>query len=293
MPGTVAGPSPSGSAPSGAGESQGSGERPGSADGSGSSDAMDSVWSVFKDVEAQGSGGAMPDGPVLEGTNTGSAPGGTAGSGAEPAGSTADGSATQPGGTGTGTVAGPGTGSGTDGPEDDGWIKRDRGSAGGASAYEQVYAPQAPGAEASATSPSDAVGSLEAELERALETFDGMILDQRGPVLAQGDRLPEPSAPEEGGAAGGGNPQAAVEPSRRAAPPPPDQPRGGRGGGGNVPEDGPAGGPAEPIEVPEEFADAKDDDVIARQLREAAMTEQDPALREKLWEEYRRYKAGA
>jgi hypothetical protein len=31
--------------------------------------------------------------------------------------------------------------------------------------------------------------------------------------------------------------------------------------------------------------------VIARQLREAAMAEQDPALRDKLWEEYRRYKA--
>ena len=30
---------------------------------------------------------------------------------------------------------------------------------------------------------------------------------------------------------------------------------------------------------------------LARQLREAAMAEQDPALREKLWEEYRRYKA--
>ena len=36
--------------------------------------------------------------------------------------------------------------------------------------------------------------------------------------------------------------------------------------------------------------DAKDDDIIARQLREAAMAEQDPALREKLWAEYERYK---
>ena len=36
--------------------------------------------------------------------------------------------------------------------------------------------------------------------------------------------------------------------------------------------------------------DAKDDDIIARQLREAAMAEQDPLLREKLWAEYERYK---
>ena len=34
-----------------------------------------------------------------------------------------------------------------------------------------------------------------------------------------------------------------------------------------------------------------DDDIVARQLREAAESETDPELREKLWEEYRRYKA--
>ena len=38
--------------------------------------------------------------------------------------------------------------------------------------------------------------------------------------------------------------------------------------------------------------DAKDDDIIARQLREAAMQETDPELKEKLWDEYRRYKKG-
>lgn len=34
-----------------------------------------------------------------------------------------------------------------------------------------------------------------------------------------------------------------------------------------------------------------DDDVVARQLREAAEKEQDPLLKEKLWNEYRKYKA--
>ncbi len=29
---------------------------------------------------------------------------------------------------------------------------------------------------------------------------------------------------------------------------------------------------------------------VARQLREAAMSEPDPAVREKLWDEYRKYK---
>ncbi len=44
--------------------------------------------------------------------------------------------------------------------------------------------------------------------------------------------------------------------------------------------------------VPSDVPSGEDDDVVARQLREAAMEEDDPQLREKLWEEYRRYKSG-
>jgi hypothetical protein len=44
--------------------------------------------------------------------------------------------------------------------------------------------------------------------------------------------------------------------------------------------------------VPPDVGDGRDDDVVARQLREAATQEKDPAIREKLWEEYRRYKKG-
>ncbi|MGE3848635.1 MAG: hypothetical protein AB7I01_17290 [Gammaproteobacteria bacterium] len=39
-------------------------------------------------------------------------------------------------------------------------------------------------------------------------------------------------------------------------------------------------------------AEAAQDDALALQLRAAALREQDPALRDKLWAEYRRYKAG-
>ena len=42
--------------------------------------------------------------------------------------------------------------------------------------------------------------------------------------------------------------------------------------------------------VPDDIPDGRGDDVVARQLREAAMNESDPELREKLWDEYRRYK---
>ena len=41
---------------------------------------------------------------------------------------------------------------------------------------------------------------------------------------------------------------------------------------------------------PPDIADGKDDDIVARQLREAAENEEDPELRDKLWDEYRNYK---
>ena len=41
--------------------------------------------------------------------------------------------------------------------------------------------------------------------------------------------------------------------------------------------------------TPEDIPVMVDDDIIARQLREAALAEDDPALRERLWEEYRKY----
>ena len=44
------------------------------------------------------------------------------------------------------------------------------------------------------------------------------------------------------------------------------------------------------VSVPADIPDGKDDDIVARQLREAAMKETDPELRERLWEEYRQYK---
>ena len=51
-----------------------------------------------------------------------------------------------------------------------------------------------------------------------------------------------------------------------------------------------AAGGGGPVSVPADIPDGKDDDIVARQLREAAMKETDPELRERLWEEYRQYK---
>ena len=43
--------------------------------------------------------------------------------------------------------------------------------------------------------------------------------------------------------------------------------------------------------LPEGVGDGSDDDVVARQLREAAQAETDPVLKEQLWREYKKYKA--
>ena len=61
---------------------------------------------------------------------------------------------------------------------------------------------------------------------------------------------------------------------------------GGRESGQRASHDGRRGG------VPRDIPDGDDDDVVARQLREAAEKETSPELKAKLWEEYRRYKEG-
>jgi hypothetical protein len=63
---------------------------------------------------------------------------------------------------------------------------------------------------------------------------------------------------------------------------------GTQGGGGGV--GGGAKGGSGPRDVPADIPDGRDDDIVARQLREAAMKETDPELRQRLWEEYRKYK---
>jgi len=72
---------------------------------------------------------------------------------------------------------------------------------------------------------------------------------------------------------------------------------GGGGGGAGAPQGdrevggvsaGDQQGDAEIVPIPEDIGDGRNDDIVLRQIREAAMNERDPKLREKLWDEYRR-----
>lgn len=69
----------------------------------------------------------------------------------------------------------------------------------------------------------------------------------------------------------------------------------GAGGAGNTGEN--QAGPLDHMSseevqarTPEDVEVGSFDDIVARQLREAAVAEDDPVLRERLWEEYRKYK---
>ena len=44
------------------------------------------------------------------------------------------------------------------------------------------------------------------------------------------------------------------------------------------------------VPIPEDIDDGQGDDIVLRQIRDAAMKEKDPVLRERLWDEYRRIK---
>jgi hypothetical protein len=121
---------------------------------------------------------------------------------------------------------------------------------------------------------------LDERLRRGYETFDGFILGER--ERAQAESNAAGSVEIGGGAAGGAG----------SASQPQTLPESGATSGAVIASSPQVGTPPEPTESfppPEDIPSGRDDDVVARQLREAAMSEPDPELREALWEEYRNY----
>ena len=65
---------------------------------------------------------------------------------------------------------------------------------------------------------------------------------------------------------------------------------GGAGTGGPLEDGVPGEQPETKIEIPEDIAEAAGkEDQVARQIREAAEQEEDPRIREALWDEYRKH----
>ena len=115
-------------------------------------------------------------------------------------------------------------------------------------------------------------------LAQALEDFDEGLLKERLEAARQA---------ETAGAVDGA-PQVAQDGSAHEGG---DQTGTAGGGKGNVGRP-PATAPGPPPPPTPDTPDARDEDVVARQIREAAEKETDPELKELLWQEYERYKAG-
>jgi hypothetical protein len=139
---------------------------------------------------------------------------------------------------------------------------------------------------------AEQTGILDTEFEAGLAEFDELLLREQRRVKAAAPRAATSggqggaeglAAGEAAGAGGTTQPGSAAtaetgQQERAGATPP---------GAGEGARTAARGGEAA-AEVP----GGSDDDVVARQLREAAEQETDPELKEKLWEEYRRYKRG-
>ena len=165
----------------------------------------------------------------------------------------------------------------------DGILSGRNASSGSADAMESGTAAAGTGQAARGTgamTTSEQAAILDEQLRRGYETFDGFILGERERAQAESNEAGAGDQPgAESGAGGGGQmPQILGAPGANGlpqvatqAPPMP--------GSQNT----------ETFPPPEDIPSGRDDDVVARQLGEAAMSEPDPELREALWQEYRNY----
>ncbi len=139
---------------------------------------------------------------------------------------------------------------------------------------------------------------LDDELERKTREFDAMILEEQA---AQRRNARQQASSAGGAGTKSGSGRSAGETGASGAYPmeggledqsgPGDNSTGG-GMGGRSDTSGATEIPQNTAKYPPpaNIPAGNDDDVVARQLREAAMREPDPELREKLWDEYRKYK---
>ncbi len=158
-------------------------------------------------------------------------------------------------------------------------------------------APGSSGATGSATpgapSREERTGELDRKLDASLRELDGLLMEEQ-------EKLAEAASSGGSGSSGGtsgglrsGSGGAGSSGSAESGSNPGGETSGGATGeeSGGAVGGGGAGGGDTGSPAPDDVGDGSDDDIVARQLREAAMAEDDPELRERLWQEYRDYKA--
>ena len=151
---------------------------------------------------------------------------------------------------------------------------------------------------------------LDKQLDASLGEFDEMLLKEQERIAAHQPRQRESGGQASAGGSGGyggqqgeqGNGSAAEASGGRTAgkqqeqgqaSAAADQGKDGRVASTGATSSGSQGHPQSgSVNGPGGDKLHADDDIVARQLREAAEKETDPELKEKLWQEYRKYKAG-
>ncbi len=148
---------------------------------------------------------------------------------------------------------------------------------------------------------AEKVVQLDQELNSALGEFDDMLLQEEEKVAAHIPRRGQGGGSAAGGWQGGspGDQGAdSADPGGEAGSAPNRNTEQGDRESGSAADESGGGlsGSAEQTERPPTAGrrdlEEDDDDIVARQLREAAEQETDPEVKERLWEEYRKYKEG-
>jgi len=124
---------------------------------------------------------------------------------------------------------------------------------------------------------------LDERLRKGYEAFDGFILSERERAQNESNAAGSVAI---GGASGGGGGSPADQPQTLEDA---GAPAGVAQSMPTISSGAPSSPPPENFPPPEDIPGGRDDDVVARQLREAATSEPDPVLREALWDEYRNY----
>ena len=150
----------------------------------------------------------------------------------------------------------------------------------------------------------DEVAELDRQLDTSLAKFDGMLLQEMEEIRAESSGKLNDLAQEAAGAAkrlrekGLDVDTSGSSSSGESRENPQDRPPSGEGmesstggtGNDNAAKTGSQRSGEGRTDRNQSRANYEDDDIVARQLREAAENETDPELKEKLWKEYEEYK---
>lgn len=130
---------------------------------------------------------------------------------------------------------------------------------------------------------------LEKTLEESVGGFDEVIAEEQREISTVGRNTEGFGTGGSGGRVGLGSQSAGSGGVQGSGSGETEGRAGAEGGGGSTPSMAEMSEDEIKSRTPEDIPTLVSEDIVAKQLREAALSEDDPVLRERLWEEYRNY----